>query len=219
MSMGKLEVLWVRRSALFKFVSTVFVVATVAATMGQYSGPKLWWEAGDTENLPLSASFPDRTGELLLYNYDGPVAARHSSFFQPLGTNGRACVTCHQPSNAMSLSTETCRSAGKRPRARTRSLPPSTVRTAPTFRSRRRVLTRCCSDAASSASIFRGQRSIVRVLPSSLSSLSRSSAIQPAAIQIPSTASTALTRPSRSTGAPAWSPISSSSWGRWTAST
>jgi hypothetical protein len=105
--MGKLEVLWVRRSTPFKLVSTFFVVATVAATMGQYSGPKLWWEAGDTENLPLSESFPDRTGELLLYNYDGPVAARHNSFFQPLGTNGRACVTCHQPSNAMSLSTDT----------------------------------------------------------------------------------------------------------------
>ncbi len=107
MSMGKLEVLRVRRSVLFKLASTFFVLATVAATMGQYSGPKLWWEAGDTENLPLSASFPDRTGELLLYNYDGPVAARHNSFFQPLGTNGRACVTCHQPSNAMSLSADT----------------------------------------------------------------------------------------------------------------
>jgi hypothetical protein len=105
-SIGKLGVSRVRSFVLFKVVAAFFVVATVAATMGQYSGPKLWWEAGDTENLPLSASFPDRTGELLLYNYEGPVAARHNSFFQPLGTNGRACVTCHQPSNAMSLSTD-----------------------------------------------------------------------------------------------------------------
>ncbi len=107
MSIDKPGALRVRRFVLFKVVATLFVAATVAATMGQYSGPKLWWEAGDTENLPLSASFPDRTGELLLYNYDGPVTARHNSFFQPLGSNGRACVTCHQPSNAMSLSTET----------------------------------------------------------------------------------------------------------------
>jgi hypothetical protein len=106
MSIGKLGVSRVRGFVLFKVVATLFVVATVAATMGQYSGPKLWWEAGDTDNLPLSASFPDRTGELLLYNYEGPVAARHNSFFQPLGTNGRACVTCHQPANAMSLSTD-----------------------------------------------------------------------------------------------------------------
>jgi hypothetical protein len=106
-SIGKLGVSGLRRFILFKVVAVLFVVVTVAATMGQYRGAKVWWEAGDTDNLPLTETFPDRTGELLLYNYDGPVTARSNSFFQPLGTNGRACVTCHQPSNAMSVSTDT----------------------------------------------------------------------------------------------------------------
>jgi hypothetical protein len=36
------------------------------------------------------------------------TTARHP-FFTPLGENGRACVTCHQPSNAMSVSAESIR--------------------------------------------------------------------------------------------------------------
>jgi len=37
---------------------------------------------------------------------DGPMDTRGHPFFEPLGENGRACVTCHQPSDAMSLSPE-----------------------------------------------------------------------------------------------------------------
>ncbi len=38
----------------------------------------------------------------------GPaVSVDEHPFFQPLGSNGRACVTCHQPADAMSLSLRT----------------------------------------------------------------------------------------------------------------
>ena len=99
-----------RHSGLSKVVAAIFVVATVAATMAQYAGggpPKMWWEGGDMELLPLFVNFQDQTGELMLYNYDGPVAGSRNAFFQELGSNGRACITCHQPSNAMSVSTAT----------------------------------------------------------------------------------------------------------------
>jgi hypothetical protein len=39
----------------------------------------------------------------------GRVETRGHPFFTPLGTNGRACVTCHQPADAMSLSVATVR--------------------------------------------------------------------------------------------------------------
>jgi len=42
-------------------------------------------------------------------NSGGPVSTRGHPFFEPIGQNGRACVTCHQPANGMSLSVETIR--------------------------------------------------------------------------------------------------------------
>lgn len=46
----------------------------------------------------------DPTGRLGSYQPGGPVATSSSAFFQSLGTNGRSCASCHQPSSAMSVS-------------------------------------------------------------------------------------------------------------------
>ena len=43
-------------------------------------------------------------GRLGTYLPGGPVATASHAFFRPLGTNGRACVTCHQPPSGMSFS-------------------------------------------------------------------------------------------------------------------
>lgn len=45
---------------------------------------------------PNGQSFPDPTGENQTVSLTGPVPAS-DPFFTPLGTNGRACVTCHAP--------------------------------------------------------------------------------------------------------------------------
>jgi cytochrome c553 len=42
-------------------------------------------------------------------NRGGSVRTDGHPFFEALGTNGRACVTCHQPSNAMSVSAASLR--------------------------------------------------------------------------------------------------------------
>jgi len=65
-----------------------------------------WWFPGSAEILPAEAAYPNRFGELGILNTGGPVATEGHAFFEPIGTNGRACVTCHQPASAMSLSTE-----------------------------------------------------------------------------------------------------------------
>jgi cytochrome c peroxidase len=44
------------------------------------------------------------TGRLGTYLPGGPVTTATNAFFQSLGSNGRSCVTCHQPSSAMSVS-------------------------------------------------------------------------------------------------------------------
>ncbi len=76
------------------------------ALMGQYGGPPIWWEAGSGERMPLSAKFDDSNGTVLIYNADGDMVTKDHAFFSPMGANGRACVTCHQLSSGMSVSTD-----------------------------------------------------------------------------------------------------------------
>jgi cytochrome c peroxidase len=44
-----------------------------------------------------------------LLNQSGQVETKGHAFFTPLGFNGRSCVTCHQPTSAMSLSVDLIR--------------------------------------------------------------------------------------------------------------
>jgi hypothetical protein len=57
----------------------------------------------------MELTFENPLGRVGVLNADGPIETKGHPFFEPLGTNGRACVTCHQPANAMSLSTDTIR--------------------------------------------------------------------------------------------------------------
>jgi cytochrome c peroxidase len=97
-----------RRHLWLKATSVVGVGITAIALMAQYGGGNLanWWDVGESRSMPLTASVDDPTGSLRIYNNDGGVRTGGHAFFEPIGTNGRACVTCHQPSNAMSLSTQ-----------------------------------------------------------------------------------------------------------------
>ncbi len=65
-----------------------------------------WVEPGSAVALPKAMSFENPLGRLGILNLDGPVETKGHPFFEAVGSNGRACVTCHQPSNAMSVSVE-----------------------------------------------------------------------------------------------------------------
>lgn len=71
---------------------------------GQYGPGRVWWEAGRGGVLPWEETYDDPDGQVGIFNAKGAVHAEGHPFFEALGPNGRACVTCHQPSNAMSLS-------------------------------------------------------------------------------------------------------------------
>lgn len=88
------------------------VLVLVALTHAQTpSGPtpRPWWAPGSTATLPATIEYENAQGRLGLIHDAGPVETRGHAFFEPIGTNGRACVTCHQPGDAMSLSLQTIR--------------------------------------------------------------------------------------------------------------
>lgn len=63
-----------------------------------------WWTASSNRVFPARASYPDATGIVTVIHLGGPVDTRAHPFFTAIGRNGRACITCHQPADAMSVS-------------------------------------------------------------------------------------------------------------------
>jgi len=53
--------------------------------------------------VPRLQIFPDSDGAFATLNLGGPTNTATNPFFQDMGSNGRRCVTCHQPSDAWSI--------------------------------------------------------------------------------------------------------------------
>lgn len=68
-----------------------------------------WWSPGDGRFFPPFVEYRNEHGAVRTLNTGGPLETKDHPFFTPLGTNGRACVTCHQPSDGMSLSAATAK--------------------------------------------------------------------------------------------------------------
>jgi hypothetical protein len=66
--------------------------------------PDDWWAPGNNRIFAASKDYEDSTGSVRILLSDGPMETRGHPFFTAAGPNGRACVTCHQPADAMSLS-------------------------------------------------------------------------------------------------------------------
>ncbi len=67
------------------------------------TAPDLWWAPGDDRPLPAYIEYENSWGRLGIVNASGTIDTTGHPFFEPLGTNGRACVSCHQPADGMSL--------------------------------------------------------------------------------------------------------------------
>jgi hypothetical protein len=65
-----------------------------------------WWSPNDPRPLAAMNVYRNTHGVSTLLNTAGTIATQGHPFFTPLGTNGRACITCHQPADAMGLSVE-----------------------------------------------------------------------------------------------------------------
>ena len=67
--------------------------------------PALIFEQGGVPTtVPAREIDADPTGRVSSFQPLGPTTTGTNAFFQSLGENGRSCVTCHLPPNAMSVS-------------------------------------------------------------------------------------------------------------------
>jgi hypothetical protein len=100
-----------RRPSAFR--SLLVAVALSAAVPGLAAeggaSPGYWIAPGQGGVLPERVRFHDSVGDVEVLFAQGSVGLRDNPFFEPLGSNGRACVTCHQPSSGMGLSGDTIR--------------------------------------------------------------------------------------------------------------
>jgi hypothetical protein len=65
------------------------------------------WPTGGSGVFPARLRYETETGTITTVNTAGPIETSGHPFFTPLGQNGRACITCHQPADGMSLSAKT----------------------------------------------------------------------------------------------------------------
>jgi hypothetical protein len=68
-----------------------------------------WWSPNDTRPFPAVNVYRNAHGVSTTLNTSGEIDTKGHPFFTPLGTNGRACITCHQPADGMGLSLESIR--------------------------------------------------------------------------------------------------------------
>jgi len=91
-------------------VATVAVATALAAGVSLTRGegaPGRWWSAGEGRTFAQQLDYANGLGTLRVLLAEGPQKTKGHPFFEALGSNGRACVTCHQPADAMSLSART----------------------------------------------------------------------------------------------------------------
>jgi cytochrome c peroxidase len=86
----------VRSSAMRNRARLAIAAFFLLAAMGTFA-------AGDGSIIPEFAVFPDSSGFFATVNQGGPTVESTNAFFQNLGTNGRSCVSCHQPGDAFSI--------------------------------------------------------------------------------------------------------------------
>ena len=98
----------------------LILVAHVNGQGRKYATGEAWWNAGNGGVLPWDENYDNPDGQVTIKNRSGAIRTKDHAFFDPLGANGRACVTCHQPASAMGVAVDTIRqrwidSAGKDP--------------------------------------------------------------------------------------------------------
>lgn len=100
--MSRMWVKWI-----FQALGVTLLGVVNASAQYQALNGNDWWEPGADRSLPASYVAPNESGITMTRLANGPMATKGHPFFTPLGRNGRACVTCHQPADGMALSLKT----------------------------------------------------------------------------------------------------------------
>ena len=89
----------------YLYICFVFVLLATSFTLHQMG----WIVPGSDDVWPQSFEAVNAHGKLGFIHTGGDIDMKNHAFFMPLGTNGRACVSCHQPGDGMGLSVESLR--------------------------------------------------------------------------------------------------------------
>ncbi len=84
-------------------ISALGIAALAVALKAQrgYSAPgRTWWDGGIDTIFAREDDYENATGFLSVLNVTPVVRTRGHAFFEPLGPNGRACITCRNPGNS-----------------------------------------------------------------------------------------------------------------------
>jgi len=90
-------------------VAGTATLAVCAADESSLRTASDWWAPNDARPFPPLAVYPNAHGVIATLNTAGTTPTQGHPFFTALGNNGRACITCHQPADGMSLSVDTIR--------------------------------------------------------------------------------------------------------------
>lgn len=90
-------------------ITMILAAAALPLAAQAQDSEREWIRPGQGGALSAEASFRNPLGSIGILNAGGEVAMEGHPFFAPLGSNGRACVTCHQPSDSMGLSLDSVR--------------------------------------------------------------------------------------------------------------
>jgi hypothetical protein len=87
--------------------ATAMIAITLSAQAAdEQAADRPWMEAKEGAVFPAKVTYANDAGRLGIINQSGDIQIDGHPFFEPQGDAGRACVTCHQPADAMSLSVE-----------------------------------------------------------------------------------------------------------------
>jgi hypothetical protein len=89
--------------------ATLLLCTGISAVITAAGAGESWWAPAQGTPLADYTTYGNDRGQLGMLNASGRVETKGHPFFEPIGTNGRACVTCHQPSDGMALSLRTIR--------------------------------------------------------------------------------------------------------------
>src|SRR5215471_9840370 len=89
----------IRRRSIVSVIVLSAALAVVAAVNGQAADPSPF-----VPFIPNGTRFPNPGGASQTFSTIGGGLDQTGPFFQSLGTNGRSCGSCHQPSDGMSVS-------------------------------------------------------------------------------------------------------------------
>jgi hypothetical protein len=87
--------------AAFRLVGTALVLPLALTGCGDLDNSAN--ETGTTDQPLTGDVFPNASGATRVVSVNGAAIDENNPFFQNIGVNGRRCVTCHQPSAAMTI--------------------------------------------------------------------------------------------------------------------